>query len=378
MHLATRMRLLPVLCYRLQMRGLFTQLPPDMRKRLKQACRHNAARNLDIYRELQAIMALFQVQHIPVIVLKGAYLAEIVYDNIAVRPMTDLDLLVPVEHIHAASAALTTLGHPSPPANIVEDYLQNWLELPSSQHPDRGIAVELHWTLIPPGHNYSITPDELWARRDATRLAGCEVAVLCAEDLLLHLCGHLSYQHNFSSNVLLSCCDIAAVIEHTAMQLDWDAVIERANRWHWVRGVYLALLIARDWLGAAVPAGVLQALQPEAFDPALYEIVRTKIMNEADGQVAPLTLRTHVMNVLSDCTFQGKIARVIKLVFLPKPRLATIYAVSPQSPLIYLYYVRRCWDLLTRNWPGFAQLLRYRQQWHQLRQHMALNHWLSE
>jgi len=51
-------------------------------------------RNKRILQELGEILALFQPHNIPVIVLKGACLAHTVYQNIGLRVMLDLDLLV--------------------------------------------------------------------------------------------------------------------------------------------------------------------------------------------------------------------------------------------------------------------------------------------
>ncbi len=47
-----------------------------------------------LYRELAQVVRACNDAGVPVILLKGAHLAEAVYGNIALRPMVDVDLLV--------------------------------------------------------------------------------------------------------------------------------------------------------------------------------------------------------------------------------------------------------------------------------------------
>lgn len=59
---------------------------------------------------LGEILAAYHTAGIPVLVLKGAALAYLVYDPPALRPMRDLDLLVPAEAAPRAQALLADLG----------------------------------------------------------------------------------------------------------------------------------------------------------------------------------------------------------------------------------------------------------------------------
>jgi hypothetical protein len=55
---------------------------------------YSALRNMRRCHELSKVLRILQNDGIPVIVLKGAALAEVVYGNIALRSMSDVDLLV--------------------------------------------------------------------------------------------------------------------------------------------------------------------------------------------------------------------------------------------------------------------------------------------
>ena len=68
--------------------------PGDLLEEMRRKYYAAAARNMRLYHELRKVLELFGRERIPVILLKGAHLAEAVYGNIALRSMGDVDLLV--------------------------------------------------------------------------------------------------------------------------------------------------------------------------------------------------------------------------------------------------------------------------------------------
>ena len=80
--------------------GCRDHIPAEVRDQFKAAYLANVAKNLYSLAELRKALEALQAQDIPVIVLKGAALAESVYGDIGLRPMSDLDLLVPEESVY--------------------------------------------------------------------------------------------------------------------------------------------------------------------------------------------------------------------------------------------------------------------------------------
>ena len=72
---------------------------------------HNAIKNLELYHEISKVLAALQDNAIPVIVLKGAALAALVYPNIALRPMRDVDLLIRDDDIWSVDKIILQLGY---------------------------------------------------------------------------------------------------------------------------------------------------------------------------------------------------------------------------------------------------------------------------
>jgi hypothetical protein len=90
-------------------------LPSDILEQFKSVYYGNYARNMVIYNELARILKSFKEHSIPTILLKGTFLAEIIYQDIALRPMTDIDILIKKENLSQANEALNSLGYISPP-----------------------------------------------------------------------------------------------------------------------------------------------------------------------------------------------------------------------------------------------------------------------
>ncbi|MEJ2068649.1 MAG: nucleotidyltransferase family protein [Deltaproteobacteria bacterium] len=73
------------------------------------------AQNTLMYQELERILTALDEAGIAVIVLKGAALAATVYEDIGLRPMGDLDLLVREEEFQEALDVLLSIGYMQEP-----------------------------------------------------------------------------------------------------------------------------------------------------------------------------------------------------------------------------------------------------------------------
>ena len=342
--LANRHKASPLLYQQLKGLAPDTRVPASVLQELREIYLQSAIRNMHLYRELTPVLTALRDADIPVIVLKGARLAEIVYDNIALRPMGDVDLLVPKNHLQRAADTLTALGYePLKPYSIDVDVAVLHHLTPFIK--PNGIKIEIHWTITRPNQHYTIAVDELWERAVPIQIAGIDVLGLCPEDLLLHLCVHTSYQHQFAFGLRPS-CDIAQVIHHYGEALDWEIVLQRSATWGWERGVYLAWRVAQELVEAAVPREVLCQLKPPTFEEEIVVTAKNQLfadrttMRSVGRKLAQLMGRGNLWASLRD---------FYQSVFVPQVVLAKQYSVSPDSPKIYLYYLLRFKDVLVRH-----------------------------
>ncbi len=89
-------------------------LPPSAAGSLRERYYATATHNLLLGRQLASCLRALAAASVPAIVLKGAALLETVYENIALRPISDVDLLVRRADLTVARQVLERLGYQAP------------------------------------------------------------------------------------------------------------------------------------------------------------------------------------------------------------------------------------------------------------------------
>ncbi len=342
--LTAEQRVRPLLWHRLREKGLEQAVPVEIVDELRGASRSNTLRNLRLYAELRRLLTVLEGEGIPLILLKGIFLAEAVYGDMGLREMNDIDVLARPGDVTRISEILEGMGYVSLHPLSADIAIKAHQHLPRMVKEGQA-TFEIHWNLTSPGERYSIDPEELWRGVLPVRVAGCSALTLAPEDLLLHLCLHTSHQHQFAFGLRPS-CDIAQVITHFAPDLDWDALVERAMRWGWQRGVYLALLLANELAGADVPPHVLEILRPADMSKELLDTARAQLFG--DKRLALLVPPAYAELLESACLYD-RIRIFWQRLFLPKSLIASLYSVPADSLMIYGCYPRRLVDVLCRH-----------------------------
>ena len=241
-----------------------SQIPSESMEQFHASCARNTIRNMNLYRELKEILVAFAQEEIPVIVLKGAALAELVYQNIALRPMADLDLLVKKEDLDAAEHLLLTRDYiPYTPSFRPREWFpDHHHHLAPYLTPNRSLILELHHHIIPPPASASLPIHDLWRRALPAQIASTPCLVFAPEDMLLHLCLHLSHPSclPFVGNLRIL-CDIAETIRRYQADLDWAQLLRAAQSYSVEKFLYYSLWLAKDLVEAKVPTELLEELE---------------------------------------------------------------------------------------------------------------------
>lgn len=222
-----------------------------------------AVRNMFIYSELMQALSVLLAADVPVIVLKGAALADTIYPSIANRPMNDIDLLVRRVHRGRAQAALEIAGFRSPYG----------IQASHEMHFRRGERpiVELHWDLasIVPLRLAALDNEALWQEARPFTVGSAQAYQLSLRDTLLHLCLHLSghgYLHDNSSQ------DIRRLltVEHP---FPWDQFVQRARQFRLTATCYFVLDAMASKGDILVPPEVLDTLRPPRWQRQLVQSI---------------------------------------------------------------------------------------------------------
>ena len=340
----------PLLYHNLQKMGVAHVVPDEAMRVLARVACATGAQNALLYQSLRQVLGALQKQGIRVIALKGAALAEIVYPNRALRPMSDVDLLLREEALSKAEDTLVEMGytfegHPRTRAWFTAHHYHFHFRKPAATSLD--VPFELHWHIERPSRAFQIDVEGLWERALPAVLAGVDTLILAPEDLLLHLCLHtcrhatgmIGSALNFR---LRSFCDMAEAIRHDGHRIDWGALVRRALQWRVSPYVYLPLQLARDLLDAAVPGPVLAELKPDGFDTRLLGWARAELLQ--DPETCPLF--SDLLTLWRGRQLNERAAVVARI--LSPTIIAESYGLSPTSKKVYLYYPVRLKDLLVR------------------------------
>ncbi len=222
--------------------------------RLKGLYRRSWSHNQLIFKRAAGAIALLEDAGIETLVTKGASLAILSYGDVGVRPMDDVDVLVPLDHttdaIEALSAGGWAPGHDDPPA---------WTQV----HHSLGFAgedggnVDLHcFSLWQPASD-----GPLWRASVPLELAGTATRAPSAADQLLLACVHGTPWSPLPPFRWIA--DAVTVIRSAGDELEWERLVEEAARRRLTVSVAAALAYLREEFGAAVPDSALAGLRAE-------------------------------------------------------------------------------------------------------------------
>ncbi|MCH8993203.1 MAG: nucleotidyltransferase family protein, partial [Acidobacteria bacterium] len=172
---------------------------------------------------LKEILSALHESSVDVIVLKGAALSSLIYDDQSVRPSDDIDLLCKEDSYERVWEILVKLGYetddsPSLPHrhSQEETYFERHF-----YHPDGFVHVELHVDeSIKTGVRPQLAASQ-WTRVRSIQIDGSPALMLGLEDQVVMLSVHL-HRHGF--NRLMWFKDIDLLIRRYADELDWGMV----------------------------------------------------------------------------------------------------------------------------------------------------------
>lgn len=257
----------PLLLNNLTSHGLADRVPAEQLEHMNQTYQHTLFRNLVFSHELNSVLTTFQENGISAIVLKGVILAEELYGNPGLRPMSDMDILVPHDQIERAGELLLEMGYRQPSPETTWDH--PFHESPFYKKKPFMLVIELHWRLDD-DKLVEASHDAIWSRARWFRNADISAMTLSPEDNLLYLSHHFS---KHSDHILRLLNDIVELLKKFNGTLDWDYAIQTAREWGIGTVLYYTLKRAQEMLGAPVPAPVFRTLRPKAWRRWLLEFV---------------------------------------------------------------------------------------------------------
>ncbi len=232
-------------------------IPPSYFRQIQESCRHNSWRNMHLVKELIEILELFKANEIQAFSFKGPVLAASAYGNLSLRQISDLDFLVEEHNFQRAVDLLISQGYELIVRVPWEFHLKR---------RDRAYSIDLHREIVPKHLSCSLASSYVWENLELFSFYGTTVQNLTPEACLLIICLNGTKEY---WNRLNRICDLAELIQANP-NLDWQIVLEQAEKMGFRRLIFLSLLLARNLLDAKIPNFIWKQVQS---DPVVNSLV---------------------------------------------------------------------------------------------------------
>jgi len=250
-------RLLPLAWWNLERHGI----PASRLDVLRQAFTKTWVRNQQLLDTLRTVLEAFRSAGAPALLFKGAALALGVYPKLGLRPMLDLDLLVPHAALADAGRVLEGIGA----RRTADDPDQRRALLHGTelllQSAGSSVAIDLHrstlWECRRPGDD-----DSFWASSIPVTGSAIQARMLCPADHLLVVCIHgLRWSQ---VRPIYWVADAMMLIESPQQPIDWSRLNAEARRRRLEWPLAKALQFLMRNFHAAIPPHVIEQLEAGA------------------------------------------------------------------------------------------------------------------
>ena len=231
-------------------------VPETARTTLAERSRSCLAWNLRLKHELLRLLDRFNKAGIPVMPLKGLYLADLLYEDSSLRPTSDLDLLVRVQDFDASHLVLEEAGCTK--LTEAEQGAEYHISYITTDGRAGQVLIELHLDLGEE-HVAGLKIESVWRSAAPITWEGRTIWTMALPDLFLYTCLHAVKDGLASIRSLL---DITLLLDRYGQDLPWQELAQRVKQARIETPVSLSLRLSRELLEASVPSEFLSAIRP--------------------------------------------------------------------------------------------------------------------
>ncbi len=229
--------------------------------RLEKMVLANAAYNIRLTEKIFEMARLFEEGNIRSIAFKGPALAIVLYGDISMRQISDLDFLIHPDDLHAARILLEANGFQvNNKIGKEEDRLWEETECGYDMSSLNGdLMVDIRSRITPAYLPFRLTAAEVFAEQTTYEIEGRKLRTFSMEMQVLLLCFHGAKHlwHRLSWIV-----DIALFVQNE--RIDWHKLFGLAERAEGTRVLSLGLRIAERIFSLSLPGEVDEALRADA------------------------------------------------------------------------------------------------------------------
>lgn len=246
-------------------RNLQSSWPEEvLAERLRSQYKLTWYRNQRLLNRMAPVLAALEKAGIPTLLLKGAALTLLHYRDYGLRPMADVDVLVPRNRAPAAITVLQELGF-TPLGRSTEQLTTAYIDSRHSHGFEDAarLQLDLHWHALNDAR-YAAVEKAFWSGSVSTSIAGVPTRALNATDQLFHVLVHGTRRSQ--TPVLHYIADAMTIL---STSIDWDRLLVQSSEWGLVLRVREALRLLAQESEAPILSSALETM--ESLPVAPYE-----------------------------------------------------------------------------------------------------------
>lgn len=258
-------RLLPLVFHKLQT----FDYSDELTGRLKGIYRKSWSNNQQLIYKASLLIDEIRRVGIEVMAVKGIPLSLTVYNNLAIRPMYDVDILVPLSTKMEAIQFLRDKGFVPDDERILEFSLIYGKGMGFKN--ESGFEVDLHWRPLLDSIMNS-DPDDFWDKARPIKIGNTRALIMSPEDELL-----CTFVHGLRRKPLPPIrwvADAVSIIRNNKDNLDWDRFLAYSVKYKVVIQVKSGLGYIYQTFDLPVPEDVIRKLKrisPSYSEKVIYK-----------------------------------------------------------------------------------------------------------
>ena len=316
--------------YSLKKYKLTNLIPVETCKRFQENFYRNAIRNSML---LEEIDKLAEIINDKVVLLKGADLMQSLYPNIAIRKMSDIDILVEKEHINSNYKQLESIGIFKSEKKTTKSSAHSKLSKYPEHLPglyNNKCRIEIHWNIFRDVNHYYLT--KIGIETAVPFNPKCNIFHLSTEYLLTHLCSHL-HAHANRIIPLRMICDINELV--SSIEIKWDIINQICKDEIIKEKVSFALTFSNIFFKTQIPEPYINVKiikeVPENLDVLLLPVIHQ------ETHTLPKKANCFSNNFKSLNCFSDKLTFVFRTFVPVKVWLVDKYDINTNGQLIKAY-----------------------------------------
>ena len=331
----------PMLYVKWELLAVWAETPETFRYAIESAYSSILMRSMVLYNAFAELLAAASaLPQAPVIIpLKGVYLSEWLYTDIALRMFSDIDVLVKPQDAEVILELLRKLGYKEAASEGVSEFTDQYEEIVHYRPMMRGaVSVEVHVKLHRSSKHYAINTEAVIESSYPSTLCGMRVQAMELHDLIIHTCVHIDKHFRGGDMGFRSFTDLVNLLEVHSSALNWEYLQQRCKLHSCTNTVMSYIVLVSEFYNIIIPTDITTK-----FNSLVTESDKKLFLHYLHGgKLQPSQINSHLNNISNIKELHIKIIYLWEIIFPSRAFIKSKFRLK-NNDSVWFYYFYRWW-----------------------------------